>query len=312
MKRFVIGTLAAFAAVAVASPAFAQAASCDRERLKVMADQYRAAQAAGSVIMNMRPMGEWVNYYENFELSSMTFGGVIASPQKVDWDRSFYDTVLCRVYVESIITNPEKPYVLATMIRGTGSPGSPAGTVGGFDVITSSTKDWLFDASKTLYYAQREDWSDIPEAQRNTRQELQAAADAYLNLFNDKSVKVPWGTPCARLEGGLYTSKAQPGSLNPDDSCNVGVPENIDMAERQYIIDPVVGAVAVFLKMGPNKRPDAHVFRIEDGKIRFVHTVTNCGTDENCGFGPFKDMLARRPDFYPNLDHVAVVTRPQR
>jgi hypothetical protein len=307
MKRFVIGALGALAAAAVASPAAAQQAGCTRERLQVMADQYRAAQAAGSVIMNMRPMGEWVNYYENFELSSMTFGGVIASPQKVAWDRSFYDTVACRVYVESIITDPAHPYVLATMIRGTGSPGSPPGTVSGFDVIVTDKDDWLFDARKTLYFAQREDWSDIPEAQRNTRQELQAAADAYLDLFKDKSVQVPWGTPCARLEGSAYTGKGQ-----PTDSCNVGVPDNIDMIERQYVIDPVVGAVAVFLKMGPNKRPDAHVFRIENGQIRYVHTVTNCGTDENCGFGPFKEMLARRPDFYPNLDHVAVVTRPQK
>jgi hypothetical protein len=306
MKRFVIGILAASAAAAMASPAAAQA-GCSRERLQQMADQYRAAQAAGSVIMNMRPMGEWVNYYENYELSSMTFGGVIATPQKVDWDRSFYDTVACQVYVESIITNPEHPYVLATMIRGTGSPGSPPGTVSGFDVIVADADDWLFDASKTLYYAQREDWTDIPEAQRNTREELKAAADAYLDLFKDKTVQVPWGTPCARLEGSAYTGKGQ-----PEDSCNVGVPENIDMADRRYLIDPVVGAVAVFLKMGPNKRPDAHVFRIEGGKIRYVHTVTNCGADENCGFGPFKDMLARRPDFYPNLDHVAVVTRPQR
>jgi len=307
MKRFVIGVLGVLAATAAAHTASAQEASCTRERLKIMADQYRAAQAAGSVIMNMRPMGEWVNYYENFELSSMTFGGVIASPQKVDWDRSFYDTVSCQVYVESIITNPEHPYVLATMIRGTGSPGSPAGTVGGFDVIVADQDDWLFDAQKTLYYAQREDWTDIPEDKRNTRQELQAAADAYLNLFKDKSVQVPWGTPCNRLEGSAYTGKGQ-----PDDSCNVGVPDNIDMAERRYIIDPVVGAVAVFLKMGPNQRPDAHVFRIEEGKIRYVHTVTNCGTDENCGFGPFKEMLARNPDFYPNLDHIPVVERLQR
>src|SRR5688500_13424681 len=121
MKRFVIGALGALAAAAIASPAAAQA-GCSRERLTEMADQYRAAQAAGSIIMNMRPMGEWVNYYENYELSSMTFGGVIASPQKVDWDRSFYDTVACQVYVESIITDPKHPYVLATMIRGTGSP----------------------------------------------------------------------------------------------------------------------------------------------------------------------------------------------
>lgn len=306
MKRFVIGAFGALAVAATTSPAAAQA-GCSRERLKEMADQYRAAQASGSVIMNMRPMGEWVNYYENYELSSMTFGGVIASPQKVDWDRSFYDTVACQVYVESIITDPKHPYVLATMIRGTGSPGSPPGTVSGFDVIVTDQGDWLFDAGKTLYYAQREDWSEIPEAQRNTREDLKAAADAYLDLFKDKSVQVPWGTPCARLEGSVYTGKGQ-----PTDSCNVGVPENIEMAERRYIIDPVVGAVAVFLKMGPSQRPDAHVFRIEDGNIRYIHTITSCGTDENCGFGPFKDMLARNPDMQPNLDHVAVVTRPQK
>ena len=79
MKSFVFGALGTIAALTVASPAMAQA-GCTRERLQVMADQYRAAQAAGSVIMHMRPMGEWVNYNENFELSSMTFGGVIASP----------------------------------------------------------------------------------------------------------------------------------------------------------------------------------------------------------------------------------------
>ena len=272
MKRFVIGAIGTLAAAAIASPAAAQGGpgpGCTRERLMEIADQYRASQADGRAIMHMKPMGEWVNYYENFELSSMSFGGVIASPQKVDWDRSFYDTVSCTVYVESIITNPEHPYVLATMIRGSGAIGSPIGTISGFDVIVSDQDDWLFDAGKTLYYAQREDWSEIPEGRRNTRQELQAAADAYLDLFKDKSVQVPWGTPCARLEGSAYTGKGQ-----PDDSCAVGVPENIEMAERRYVIDPVVGSVAVFLRMGPNRRPDAHVFRIEDGKLRYIHTVT--------------------------------------
>lgn len=308
MKRFAIGALGALAAITLASPALAQASApgCTRELLKEKADQYRAAQADGRAIMHMKPMGEWVNYYENYELSSMSFGGVIATPQKVDWDRSFYDTAQCSVYIESIITNPEHPYVLATLLRAGGGPGSGPGTISSFDVIVSDKDDWLFDASKTLYYAQREDWGLIPEAKRNTRQELQAAADAYLNLFKDKTVQVPWGTPCARLEGSAYTGKGQ-----PTDSCNVGVPEGVEMADRRYVIDPAVGSVAVFLKMGKNARPDAHVFRIEDGKIRYVHTVTNCGTEENCGFGPFKDMLAKNPNFYPNLDHVAVVKTPQ-
>ena len=306
MKRYIIGALGALAAATIASPAAAQA-TCTRERLKEIADMYRAAQASGNVIMNMRPMGEWVNYYENYELSSMTFGGVIASPQKVDWDRSFYDTQTCQVYIESIITNPDRPIVLATIIRAVVSPGSPAGTIAAFDVITSEKDDWLFDASKTLYYAQRDDWSEIPEDKRNTRQELQAAADAYLDLFKDKNVQVPWGTPCARLEGSAYTGRGQ-----PTDSCAVGVPENVDMADRRYVIDPVVGSVAVFLRMGQNRRPDAHVFRIEEGKLRYVHTVTNCGEQVNCGFDPLPTMLERNPNFYPNLDHIPVVTRPQK
>ncbi len=125
MKKFVIGALGVAAAVAVASPAYAQGgpAGCTRELLKEKADQYRASQADGRAIMHMRPMGEWVNYYENFELSSMSFGGVVATPQKVDWDRSFYDTVACSVYIESIITNPEHPYVLATLLRAGGGRG---------------------------------------------------------------------------------------------------------------------------------------------------------------------------------------------
>jgi hypothetical protein len=300
MKRFFIGVVGAIAAAGVASPALAQAGGCTRESLKETAAQYRMAQETGRLIMHVRPMGEWVNYNENFELSSMSFGGVIATPQKVDWYRAFYDTVACSVYIESIITNPEHPYVLATMINRRGA------SVNSFDVIVSDQDDWLFNAEKTLYYAQREDWGVIPEAERNTRDELRAAADAYLDLFKDKSTVVPWGTPCARLEGSAYTGKGQ-----PDDTCNAGVPENVDMIDRRYIIDPVVGSVAVFLRMGTNQRPDAHVFRVEKGKIRYVHTVTNCGDQENCGFGPFKDMLERNPNFYPNLDHVPVVTTPQ-
>ena len=295
MKRIVFGALGALAAATIASPAAAQA-GCSRERLEEVAVQYRAAQADGRAIMHMRPMGEWVNYSENFELSSMTFGGVLSTPQKVDWDRAFYDTTTCQVYVESIITDPKHPYVLATIVNTRG------GTVNGFDVIVADEGDWLFNAEKTLYYAQREDWGVIPEDRRNTREEIKAAADAYLDLFKDKTVQVPWGTPCARLEGSVYTGKG-----TPEDTCNVGVPENIDMIDRRYVIDPVYGSVAVFLKMGPNQRPDAHVFRIEDGKIRFVHTVTNCKGDNNCGFGDFKEMIKNRPEMYPNLDHLPVV-----
>lgn len=62
----------------------------------------------------------------------------------------------------------------------------------------------------------------IPEEDRDTREVIQAAGDAYADLFNDKSVTVPWGTPCARLEGGAYT-----GNGSDTDSCDVGVPDGM-------------------------------------------------------------------------------------
>ena len=64
-------------------------------------------------------------------------------------------------------------------------------------------------------------------------------------------------------------------------------------------MDPVKGAVNVFLKMGENERPDSHTFRLLDGKLRYIHTVTNCAED-NCGFDPFDEMLAANPDMQPD------------
>jgi len=99
---------------------------------------------------------------------------------------------------------------------------------------------------------------------------IQAAADAYLDIFKDKTVKVPWGTPCDRLEGGSYT-----GTGSATDSCNVGIPNNIDLVNRRYVVDETLGTVDVFLAFGgATGRPDSHEFRIESGKIRYVHTLT--------------------------------------
>ncbi|BBC73126.1 conserved hypothetical protein [Altererythrobacter sp. B11] len=276
----------ALAGLAIATPAAAQGAGCPRSKTQEIGDSWIAAVEAGSMFkMNL---GEWVDYSENFERGSL--GSFLNKPRKVDWHLMIQDTDKCRVFVEAVILDKERPMVLATQV------GSGFFGVGPFNNIVTDEGDWLFDAEKTAYYASREDWSEIPEGQRNTREELIAAANAYLDSFKDKSVQVPWGTPCARLEGGIYTGKGQ-----PTDSCNVGVPDGVELTDRDYIVDPALGAVAVFLKFGEKKRPDSHLFRIEDGKIRYVHTVTNCGDEVNCGFPPLSEMLKKNPEMQPDL-----------
>jgi len=274
MKKLAVFALAGACTIGFATPAQAQfGGACDRASLQEVADKYIAAQEAGMPLLI--PMGNWVVYRENFKPSSMSTG-VLSTPLKVDRHLTLLDESACQVFIEMIAAGNPHPYVIAVQFPARG------GNAGNFDVISTDEGDWLFDAAATLRHASQEDWSVIPEAQRATREQLIAAANAYLDLFKDKSVQVPWGTPCARLEGGLYTAKGQ-----PDDSCNVGVPENIDLTNRRYVADPTIGAVSVFLDFGEKKRPDSHLFRIEDGKIRYIHTVTNCGDEPNCGFPPF-------------------------
>jgi hypothetical protein len=61
----------------------------------------------------------------------------------------------------------------------------------------------------------------------------------------------------------------------------VGVPGGVDIVNRRFIVDPVFGTVQVFCTfgaVGPGGRPgpaDSHLFRVENGKLRYVHTITH-------------------------------------
>jgi hypothetical protein len=287
MKRKILALAAATAACAFATPAAAQA-GCDRTLVQGIAEDWLAGLQQGTM-MTMQ-LGEWVEYNENFRRSSL--GGFLDEPREVIWHMALLDPTTCKIYVEAVTRSERRGLEVVATQLGNGFFG-----VGPFNNIVTNEGDWLFDAERTAYYAAREDWSEIPEAQRNTRAELLAAANAYLDLFSDPTTQVPWGTPCARLEGGVYTGRGL-----PTDSCNVGVPSGIAMVEREYVVDEARGSVNVFLKMGTNRRPDSHTFRIENGQIRYVHTVTNCGDQDNCGFGSFREMQARNPDMQPDLD----------
>lgn len=288
MKAKLFSAIGALAALAMAAPAQAQGA-CDRNLLQGIVNDWIAG-IEGGTMMTMQ-LGEWVDYSENFRRASL--GAFLSRPRKVDWHNALLDTTSCQVFVQAVILDEAQgenaePMVIATQI-GNGFFG-----VGPFNNIVTREGDWLFDPRATYEYARRENWGEIPEGERATRAELIAAANAYLDLFSDPSVQVPWGEPCARLEGGVYTGRGL-----PTDSCNVGVPQGVEMKNRRFVVDEARGAVNVLLAMGEKSRPDSHTFRVENGRLRFIHTVTHCGGEENCGFRPFSEMLAANPGMQP-------------
>jgi hypothetical protein len=146
------------------------------------------------------------------------------------------------------------------------------------EILWTTTGYWLFNADSYLQHASEENWGTIPAGKRDSRTTLVAAANAYLDAFLDKQLDlVPWGTPCERLEGGAYTGKG-----SSADSCTVGVPGGVNIANRRFIVDETLGTVQVFCTFGAGgagdtrRGPaDSHMFRVQNGKLRYVHTMTH-------------------------------------
>ncbi|KAK6855938.1 hypothetical protein PG995_008089 [Apiospora arundinis] len=264
MKQQLFATISALAYAVAARPSpkvDTAAAACDRATLIAVSDSYVAAQAAGQLDTLKGVDGSTV-YTQNFKTATLA-SGLLSQSFKIDHNRSTHDTTQCATYTELIIADTKNPHVVATQIRLSPNSTAAAPVISKIETIVTSTGDWLFNAPATLRYASQESWVDIPEGKRDTREAIQAAGDAYLDLFSDKSVKVPWGNPCARLEGGSY--------IQP--SCNVGVPSGIKQTNRRYVVDEVTGSVDIFFTFA-NAEPDSHEFRVEGGKLRYVHTLT--------------------------------------
>jgi hypothetical protein len=236
--------------------------------LQRAADLYVAAQTKGDT--SGMPLATGLGYMENMAPADID-KGLIKTPMTIDSHRSLFDPATCQTFTEVIVTDKANPYVLATRLR------VNRDKIAEIEILWTTTGYWLFNADNYLKYSAAEDWGPIPANQRDTRDTLVAAANAYLDAFLEgRKDDVPWGYPCNRTEGGART-----GSGSPKDSCDVGVPSGVNIANRRFIVDEAIGAVAVFCTFGAGNAaggsgaPDTHLFRVENGRLRFVHTLTH-------------------------------------
>jgi hypothetical protein len=247
--------------------AFAQI-SCTREGLQRAAELYIAAQTKGDT--SGLPLATGLGYVENHAPAKID-EGLIKTAMTIDHHRSLYDPATCQTFTEVIVTNKEKPYVLGTRLR------VNRDKIAEIEILWTTTGYWLFNADAYLKWSSSENWDTIPAGRRDTRDTLVAAANAYLDAFLEgKKDLVPWGYPCNRTEGGMHT-----GNGSPMDSCDVGVPGGVNIANRRFIVDETIGSVVVYCTFGAggpgggSGAPDTHLFRVENGKLRYVHTLTH-------------------------------------
>lgn len=261
MNRSVFQWIVVLGALLAPATGFAQVA-CTRDGLQAATDLYIAAQAKGDP--SGMPLAKGLDYIENMQVVDIK-SGVIQKPLKIDFHRTLIDPATCQTFTEVIVTDKSHPYVLGTRLRVNHDK------IAEIESMVTQQGDWLFNADNYYKWSPNEDWGEIPAAQRDRRETLVAAANAYLDAFLDGKIDlVPWGYPCNRTEGGLRTGKGV-----PEDGCQVGVPSGVNIVARRFIVDESIGAVVAFCTFGVGGLPDTHLFRVEKGKLRFVHTLTH-------------------------------------
>ena len=240
---------------------------------------YILAQSAGNP--SLLPLASDVSYFEN-DVPVPILESLLS--QNMTWNmvHRIHDTAACTAFIELTAASNPHPYVIATRLVLT----STGDKITKIESVVSDAGDWLFNATSSLNWNLKESWAPIESSAQDSRSVIQAAGDAYLDSWGNGSVPVPYGTPCARLEGGLYTGERN-ASAN---SCVM--PEfpvkPFYIGNRRYVIDQQLGAVAIFNdfpfldKSRPNGTQSVNFVRVQRGEIRFIHEITVCWVN-NCG-----------------------------
>lgn len=263
------------AALSLAGTLTATAGRCPRAFLESLTSQYLAAQTAGDPRL-FPSLQANATFIENDVVLAGAHSATLAVPLAITRSRSFHDTAQCAAFAELIVTDPARPYVIHTRLL----VSNTTRHVAVVDAVVTRPGDWAFNATGYAYWDAREHWAFGPYERVPGRAALQAAGDAYFDRFDNTSVVVPLGTPCARLEGGAYTGR---GNLTAD-TCDIGgFPSDIRVTNRRYIVDVQAGVVDIFDgfpgldRSAPNRPvPDSHLFRVVNGSIRYIHTVSHC------------------------------------
>ena len=237
--------------------------TCTMDQLKAATTAYVEAQKSGQI--DKLPLDPKAHYLQDMNTVEKS-AGLWNTALPIAHAMSFHDPLRCKTFTEMVVTQGGKPYVIGTRLY------LHQGKVIRVDSLVTKPGDWLFNANSYLKYATAENWQPLMKYQHTAPAEMIRGANAYLDAFADKFTDIPWGQPCARLEGGAYTNREG----KPDASCEVGIPAGtLYIVNRDYLVDPEKGVINVFCRFGSSTGgPDSHTFRYIDGKIRGVHTLS--------------------------------------
>jgi len=255
--------------LALLFPLVSAQARCQYYPLRNAADLFREAQTFGELDPSFALSPNYT-FLQNGKPTTPA-SSILSIPLEIDLETTLIDQENCAVYTELIITDKKKPHVIGAQIhfgfRESDGISLEANRVE-ILVVKGSEGSRQFNVSAVLGYVQGEDWEAISQTERTGREGLLAAADAFLGWLGEVkgAEAVPFGAPCSRLEGSVYSPETCNGRLQGEEAG-----KELVAAEKRFVVDEVVGGVNVVFE--GKETVESYLLRVLQGKLRYVHHI---------------------------------------
>ena len=244
----------------------AGAAGCTRELLQSAIDQYFKALAAHSPMM--LPLADNAKFTEDGQALQLGSGGLWQSAGMVKYEHSALDVDTCSSVSEAVVPDGtrDNPYGLRLKLQGQriSEIETIAVQPGDYKVFGS---DFPSNTAAISRSAMTVKWTEsIPEAQRNTRAEIEKWLNKYFRSFPGGGCNL--APNCQRLEngGGNFTCDAALSCSTAEPSATGGA-----LRPRLFVIDVERGiGVGFVMFMG---HTDFHMIKMHGGQIYAVHAI---------------------------------------
>jgi hypothetical protein len=284
-------TLAAAAALLSATGATVAAEDCDRNCLKQVADRYFDAMAAHSTAG--LPLAAGARYTENGKQVKLG-EGLWKTAGQATYRMDSFDPESGGIGIVAVVTENGQPTIMMLRLKVSGRQIGEAETI----IVRKGEAGSLW-APEKLTAPSAHFTRTIRPAERNSRFELLAAADAYFRAFETEGtpeyVPAPFLPDTNRFENGVQTTNVSLGGRTPTTAAEQfdrALFKNARIYDRRYpVVDVEHGIVLGIVRFGRKLNPDgtevplerstqaqgsplvAEFFAINGGKIREILVV---------------------------------------
>jgi len=235
---------------------------CTRELLDETLDAYFAALTAHDA--STLSLSSSVKFTENAEESEIGSEGLWLTAGAVEYSQRMLDVESCTAAAHAVLPAGGADNVLALRIQMKGAEITEVETIavppGTYTSVTANP-------GAIVSIADDVGWPDaVPEAERNTREEMMGWMEKYFSFFPMGVCNV--AGDCTRLENGGGSFSCGAGA-----ACTAGNPGPSDnnLPSRELHADPETG-VGIGMTIY-SQNVDMHMFKMVDGQVHAVQAV---------------------------------------